>query len=88
MLGLIDGVTGSSSQQPGIPLLGALYTSAVLIPGVAVAVRRLHDTGRAGWWLLIGVVPLIGVIVLLVFMVQDSHLGENQHGPNPKVYGT
>jgi len=47
-------------------------------------VRRLHDTGRSGWWLLIALVPLIGAIVLLVFMVQDSKPGQNQYGANPK----
>ncbi|MGH8611865.1 MAG: DUF805 domain-containing protein, partial [Gammaproteobacteria bacterium] len=52
---------------------------------IAVSVRRLHDSGKSGWWLLIGLVPLLGAIMLLVFMVQDSVPGENQYGPNPKV---
>jgi len=79
VLGFIEGLAGG----PGV--LGSLYGFAVLIPGVAVSVRRLHDTNRSGWWLLIGLVPLIGSIVLLVFMVQDGQPGENQHGPNPKL---
>jgi uncharacterized membrane protein YhaH (DUF805 family) len=54
------------------------------LPALAVAVRRLHDTGRSGWWVLIGIIPLIGDIVLLVFTVQDSQPGANQYGPNPK----
>ncbi len=62
-----------------------LYALAVLIPGIAVGVRRLHDTGRSGWWLLIGLVPLVGIIVLLVFLVQDSQLVENRYGPYPKA---
>ena len=61
-----------------------LYALAILIPGIAVTVRRLHDTDRSGWWLLIVLVPLIGAIVLLVFYVQDSQPGDNQFGPNPK----
>ncbi|SDX01268.1 DUF805 domain-containing protein [Marinobacter mobilis] len=77
-LGFIEGLVGS----PGI--LGLLYSLAVLIPGIAVSVRRLHDTDRSGWWLLIGFIPLIGAIVLLVFLVQDSKPGENQFGANPK----
>ena len=83
-LGFIEGFTGIA---PGTDqsVLGGLYMLAVLLPGIAVGVRRLHDTGRSGWWLLIGFVPLIGAIVLLVFMVQDSHSGENQYGPNPKA---
>ena len=60
------------------------YTLAVFIPAIAVAVRRLHDTDRSGWWLLIGLIPLIGIIALIVFMVLDSEPGENQYGPNPK----
>lgn len=78
VLGFIEGLVGG----PGI--LGILYSLVVLIPGIAVSIRRLHDTDRSGWWLLIGFVPLIGAIVLLVFMVQDSKPGENQFGANPK----
>ena len=84
VLAVIDVVTGSFSPETGIGLLRGIYTLAVLIPGIAVAVRRLHDTGRSGWWLLIGLIPIIGAIVLLVFMVQDSNPGQNQYGPNPK----
>ena len=78
VLGFVEGLVGG----PGV--LGTLYGLAILIPGIAVSVRRLHDTNRSGWWLLIGFVPLIGAIVLLVFMVQDSKPGENQYGANPK----
>ena len=84
VLAVIDGVTGSFSAEAGMGLLGGIYTLAVLIPGIAVSVRRLHDTERSGWWLLIALVPLIGAIVLLVFMVQDSKPGQNQYGANPK----
>jgi uncharacterized membrane protein YhaH (DUF805 family) len=64
--------------------LGLIYALLVLIPSIAVAVRRLHDTGRSGWWLLLGLIPVIGGIILLVFMVMDSQPGDNQYGPNPK----
>ena len=84
VLAVIDGVTGSFSPEAGMGLLGGIYTLAVLIPGIAVSVRRLHDTERSGGWLLIALVPLIGAIVLLVFMVQDSKPGQNQYGANPK----
>ncbi len=79
VLVFIEGIVGS----PGV--LGLLYSLALLIPGIAVAVRRLHDTSRSAWWLLIAFIPLIGAIVLLVFMVMDSQQGENQYGPNPKA---
>jgi uncharacterized membrane protein YhaH (DUF805 family) len=84
-LGIIDGITGSFSSEAGIGLLGGLYSLAVLLPSIAVSVRRLHDTNRSGWWLLIGLAPLIGAIVLIVFMVQDSQSDENQYGPSPKA---
>jgi uncharacterized membrane protein YhaH (DUF805 family) len=79
VLGFVEGFAGS----PGI--VSMLYSLGVLIPSIAVSVRRLHDTDRSGWWLLIGLVPLIGAIVLLVYMVQDSKLDENQYGSNPKT---
>ena len=61
-----------------------LYLLAVLVPCIAVCVRRLHDTGRTGWWWFVGLGPVIGWIVLFVFMVLDSQPGENEYGPNPK----
>ena len=66
-------------------IIYALYALAVLLPYLAVAVRRLHDTGRSGWWLLIGLIPLIGTIILIVFWVADSQPGDNAFGPNPKA---
>ncbi len=68
-----------------IGFLAMLYSLAVIIPSIAVAARRLHDTGRSGWWLLICLVPFIGVIVFIVFAVQDSQPNENKYGPSPKV---
>lgn len=85
ILMVIDNVAGSFSAEAGTGLLGGIYTLAVLIPGIAVAVRRLHDTDRSGWWVLISLIPLVGAIVFLVFMVQDSKPGENQYGSNPKA---
>lgn len=78
VLGVVDGLFGS----PGV--LGTIYSLAVFIPSIAVSMRRLHDTGRSGWWMLIGFVPLIGAIVLLIFFAQDSMQGDNQYGPSPK----
>jgi uncharacterized membrane protein YhaH (DUF805 family) len=84
-LAFIDSFTGTISEDVGIGLLDGLYALAVLIPGTAVTVRRLHDTDRSGWWILIGLIPVIGGIALLVFMVLDSTPGDNQYGPNPKA---
>lgn len=79
---------GGSNPESGIAMLLfgilGLYGLGILIPSLAVTVRRLHDTGRSGWWILINFVPFVGVIVLLVFLVQDSDAGANQYGENPK----
>jgi uncharacterized membrane protein YhaH (DUF805 family) len=85
VLGLIDGMTGMTATQAGIGLLGGIYSLFVLIPGIAVSVRRLHDIGKSGWMLLIVLIPVVGAIWMLVLMVLDSNPGENQYGPNPKV---
>lgn len=63
------------------------YNLIVLIPGLAVSVRRLHDVGKSGWFILISLIPLIGAIWLLVLYVTDSQIGENKWGPNPKGIG-
>lgn len=68
----------------GFPALSGIFALASFLPSLAVAVRRLHDTGRSGWWILISLVPLVGFIVLIIFYVMDSQPGVNQHGPNPK----
>jgi uncharacterized membrane protein YhaH (DUF805 family) len=85
VLSLIDVLTGTFNADLSIGLLNGIYTLAVLIPSIAVTVRRLHDTNRSGWWLLIGVIPIIGGIVLIVFLASNSNPEENQYGPNPKL---
>lgn len=84
ILGFVDGALGFD-RDGGTGPLGALYSLAVLVPSLAVAVRRLHDTGRSGWWVLIGLIPCVGFIVLIVFLAQDSQPGANEYGPNPKT---
>jgi uncharacterized membrane protein YhaH (DUF805 family) len=73
---VIDVALGTSGIFYGLTAL------ALLLPNLAVSVRRLHDTGRSGWWLLIALIPLIGAIVLLVFFVQGSD-GPNRWGQGP-----
>lgn len=68
-------------------LFGAIYGLAVLIPSLTVTVRRLHDIGRTGWWALIGLIPLIGFIVLFIFVTTDGNEGSNEYGSNPKEPG-
>jgi uncharacterized membrane protein YhaH (DUF805 family) len=82
---LLDGILGSSHRFGDAGLLGGLFGLAMLLPSIAVSVRRLHDTDRSGWWLLIAFIPLLGAIVLLVFCALDSQPGENRFGPHPKL---
>ena len=85
VLSVLDGILfGGSVDGKGTPVLSGLFMLAMLLPSVAVGIRRLHDTDRSGWWLLIGLVPLVGFIVLIVFFVQDSRPGDNRFGANPK----
>lgn len=82
-LGFVGGLLGLTIGAE-VEILSTLYGLAVLIPGIAVGVRRLHDTNRSGWWLLIALIPLIGVIILIVFLATEGNSGPNQYGPDPK----
>lgn len=88
---LIDGLlyapmvgTGAFDDAAGQPL-SFLLSLALLLPGLAVSARRLHDLGRTGWWLLIGLVPVIGALVLLYFYVQKGDPGSNRYGEPTKL---
>ena len=65
------------------PMLESIYGLAVFVPSIAVGVRRLHDTGKSGWWLLIALIPVVGAIVLIVFFILDSQPGDNAYSTNP-----
>ncbi len=67
----------------GMDIISMIVGLALLVPSISIGTRRLHDTGRSGWWQLIYFVPLIGLIVMIVFLSQDSH-DENDYGANPK----
>ncbi len=69
----------------GTAFLGLIYALAVFLPYLAVTIRRLHDTDRSGWWFLIAFIPLVGAIVLLVFLVMEGTSGDNQFGADPKA---
>ena len=77
VIGIVDGLLGTGG------LLGVIYALGSLIPSIAIAARRLHDIGKSGWWQLIVLIPIIGIIVLLVFLVTKGQFGENEYGANP-----
>ncbi|HEX5262965.1 MAG TPA: DUF805 domain-containing protein [Phenylobacterium sp.] len=89
---VVGGLTGSFSH--GIEymttvsfglMLYLVVALALIVPSLAVAVRRLHDTNRSGWWVLIGLLPVLGALVLLVFMVLPGTVGANSYGEDPKA---
>lgn len=79
-IGIVSGIFGKNVND----LVSGLYSLAMLVPSLAVSSRRLHDTGRSAWWLLLGLVPIVGWIVLLVFLVTDTTPSDNKYGSNPK----
>jgi len=91
VLALVDTLIGTATfvgsgsafvYSPG--LLGGLYALAVLIPSLAVTVRRLHDQDKSGWFILLGLIPFVGGIIVLVFMCLEGTQGPNRYGPDPK----
>lgn len=65
-------------------LLTSIFSIIILIPSISVTVRRFHDIGRTGWWLLLSFIPVLGWIALFIFTLLDSQSGSNTYGPNPK----
>lgn len=82
---VLDNVFGLAMRNIGYGPIYILYALATLIPGLALTVRRLHDTGKSGWMVLISLIPLIGSIWLLVLLATEGESKENQYGPNPKA---
>ncbi|MFC0005044.1 DUF805 domain-containing protein [Micromonospora siamensis] len=82
---VLDGAFGTQMGSGSLGVIGLIVTLALLLPSIAVAVRRLHDTNRAGWWLLIALIPLVGAIVLIVFFAMEGTRGENRFGADPKT---
>ncbi|MFD3943230.1 DUF805 domain-containing protein [Streptomyces sp. NPDC058579] len=82
VLAIVDAVIGTTG------ILVAIYVLGVFLPNLGVTVRRLHDTGRSGWWILIGAIPLVGPIILIVFYATEGNQTDNAYGPNPKLTPT
>jgi uncharacterized membrane protein YhaH (DUF805 family) len=82
-LSIIETMLGMGGETAGYGMLTLIYTLAVFLPALGVTIRRLHDSDRSGWWVLIGFVPLIGGIVLLIFMILPGTSGSNRFGPDP-----
>ena len=78
--GVLDlAIFGAESYTP----LSTLFGLGIFLPGLAVSIRRLHDIGRTGWWVLLSLVPIVGIIILIIWNCQQGDAGTNQYGPNP-----
>lgn len=84
VVALVGGLIGGRDGLLTVSLPG-LYTLFIFLPSLAVTVRRLHDTNRSGWWILISLVPFFGALILFVFTILDSDPDTNTYGPNPKL---
>ena len=84
IISIVAGILDRLIFKGPIGVLANLYGLAVLIPAIAVGVRRLHDINKSGWTMLIVLIPIIGWIWLLILFIMDSTPGENKYGPNPK----
>jgi len=83
LLNPLLGVIPEQGNQGGI--LSMVLGLGLLIPSIGIGIRRLHDTGKSGWWLLIGFIPIVGIFLLIFFYIQDSQPETNLYGPNPKI---
>ena len=82
-LSIVDSMLGTKVLEKN-GILSSLYSLAVFIPSLAVNVRRLHDTNHSGWWWFLWLIPIVGWIIMIVWLVKDSMPGDNTYGPNPK----
>lgn len=84
LLSFIDGAIGTATAT-GFGILQTIYSLGVLLPSIGVGIRRLHDSGKSGWLMLLALIPLLGAVILIVLWVLDSTPGENKYGANPKA---
>ena len=87
VLGIIEGVLGLTGMIGPYGPLTALFLLGIIIPAIAVQVRRFHDQDKTGWFVLLGLIPFVGGLIVLVFMCLEGTRGPNQYGPDPKGAG-
>ena len=79
----LDSILGTDFGGSGYGLIYLVVALGLLVPALAAGVRRLHDTNRSGWWLLLALIPIVGAIILIVFLASAGDAGDNQYGPPP-----
>lgn len=89
IIGLLFGIPSGlqsihESSPSGLPVISYIVSALLFLPSLGVLFRRLHDTGKSGWWWLIGFIPVVGTIILIVFCCQPSQAFLNQYGSVPE----
>lgn len=82
-IGIIEGILGFS--MTAVQATSGILSLVLLLPGLGLSVRRLHDIGKSGWWILLGLIPVVGAIVLIIWFAQNSQMQDNQYGPVPNM---
>jgi len=85
---IIDNVTGIILRPLPFGTFFIIYTLLVFLPGLALLVRRMHDVGKSGWFVLLSLIPLIGTVWLLALCITEGNPGDNKYGPSPKAFST
>lgn len=82
-IGIIEGILGFS--MTAVQTTSGILSLVLLLPGLGLSVRRLHDIGKSGWWVLLGFIPVVGAIILIIWFAQNSQMQDNQYGPVPNL---
>lgn len=82
-IGIIEGILGFS--MTAVQTTSGILSLVLLLPGLGLSVRRLHDIGKSGWWVLLGFIPVVGAIILITWFARNSEMTENRYGPVPNM---
>lgn len=82
-IGIIEGILGFS--MTAVQTTSGILSLVLLLPGLGLSVRRLHDIGKSGWWILLGFIPVVGAIILITWFARNSEMTENRYGPVPNM---
>lgn len=82
-IGIVEGILGFS--MTAVQTTSGILSLVLLLPGLGLSVRRLHDIGKSGWWVLLGFIPVVGAIILITWFARNSEMTENRYGPVPNM---
>ena len=85
LAGILDNILHTTYSNQSTGIISTLYSLAVLLPGLGVAIRRMHDIGKSGWWILVSLIPVAGIIWYIVLAATEGQHGDNQYGADPKA---